>query len=87
MLFQESFKRIGLTKLEKEEIKNYLQKFLKNPWLGIAGESTDSCIDAIPDNDAQCQQRFNFTKEQCDAKYNCFTDCIHITMFTVRKMK
>jgi hypothetical protein len=85
MMFQESFKKIGLAKLEKEECKKYLHKILKSPWLEIGEESVDICIDAIPQHVEHYQKHFKVTKDQCDGKYNCFTDCIDLALFTVRK--
>jgi predicted KAP-like P-loop ATPase len=85
MIEQEVMKKLGLAKLDKAECKSYAKKLSKEPWLTVLETAVDICVDKVPEYVAIYQKHINITKEQCDAKYSVFIDCMEITEFMVSR--
>lgn len=61
-----------------------LEKSVKeSEWKKPAKESFKYCLKEAPNFYEDIQKKMNFTKEQCDMKYDILTTCMFISMFVV----
>lgn len=82
------FKKLELIKsddLDMESVVKYLDnKVTDSDWKAVAKRSFEYCMKEMEPQLEEMQKRSNFTKAECNVKYDVMTECVDISSFEVR---
>lgn len=70
--------------IDEQSAMKYLEGQLKDPdWLNVVKNSFKYCHNKTKLFQDEVQQRSNFSKDECDVKYDVITSCMDIHIFWV----
>lgn len=71
--------------LDKEAVLKYLDnKVTDSDWKAVSKRSFEYCIKEMEPQLEEMQKHSNFTKSECNVKYDVITECFDIAAFEVR---